>query len=52
MIEAQGVLGDLNNNIRKKAIEKSLQIDQCAAATLECPMIRVSETTDKRKRNY
>ena len=41
MIDGEGVLGDLNNDIRNKAIENHYKwID--AAATLGCPMIRVN----------
>lgn len=41
MVDGEGVLGDLNNDIRTKAIENHYKwID--AAATLGCPMIRVN----------
>jgi sugar phosphate isomerase/epimerase len=41
MIDGEGVLGDLNNNIRTKAVENHYKwID--AAATLGCQMIRVN----------
>ena len=41
MIDGEGVLGDLNNAVRTKAIENHYKwLD--AAATLGCPMIRVN----------
>src|SRR4051794_11557615 len=41
MIDGEGVLGDLNKDVRTKAIENHYKwID--AAATLGCPMIRVN----------
>ncbi|HVU94885.1 MAG TPA: sugar phosphate isomerase/epimerase family protein [Puia sp.] len=41
MVDGEGVLGDLNNTIRSKAIENHYKwID--AASTLGCPMIRVN----------
>jgi hypothetical protein len=41
MIDGEGVLGDLNKDVRTKAVENHYKwID--AAATLGCPMIRVN----------
>ncbi|HEY8931084.1 MAG TPA: TIM barrel protein [Mucilaginibacter sp.] len=41
MVDGEGVLGDLNNTVRTKAIENHYKWMD-AAATLGCPMIRVN----------